>query len=256
MDKVKKCISELEYLISQKRATLRQIQSIVGLLNFACAVVLPGRPFLSRLNFLERGLRAPHHHTNLSKGSKEDMRLWLQFLKNFNGKSLFLNDRLLTNHDINLYTDASGKLGYGAVFGNNWFYGSWSEWWLSQNITLLELYPIVIAIEVWGASLKNKCLQFFVDNEALVDVLGKQSSSEPLVMVLVCRLVLLCLQFNLVLTVKHIYGTSNIAADLLSRLQVERFRSSNPSANASPTPIPILPSSVCPEQPTSSLGRH
>ena len=176
-------------------------------------------------------------------------------MKNFNGKSLFINDKL-TNHDIDLYTDASGSLGYRAVFGKKWFSGEWSEWWRSQNITLLELYPIVVAIEVWGARLSNKCLQIFVDNKALVDVLEKQSSSEPLVMVLVRRLVLLCLQFNLVLTVKHIYGSYNIAADLLSRLQVERFRLINPSANATPTPIPILPSSVCPNQPTSSLGRH
>ena len=107
-----------------------------------------------------------------------------------------------------------------------------------------------MAIEVWGSRLKNRRLKIFVDNKSLVEVLNKQSSKEPLVMVLVRKLVLLCLQLNIVLSVGHIYGTSNINADLLSRLQVDRFRSLYPSANARPTPISILPSSISPDQST------
>ena len=59
IDKVNKCIQDLEHMMGKKRATLRELQSITGTLNFASAVVIPGRPFLSRLNFLTRGLRAP-----------------------------------------------------------------------------------------------------------------------------------------------------------------------------------------------------
>ena len=41
------------------------------------------------------------------------MSLWLSFLKIFNGRALFVGDQIVTNHDINLYTYASGSLGYG-----------------------------------------------------------------------------------------------------------------------------------------------
>ena len=31
------------------------------------------------------------------------------------------------SHSLNLYTDAAGSKGCGAVFGARWFYGAWDE---------------------------------------------------------------------------------------------------------------------------------
>ena len=107
---------------------MRQLQSIVGLLNFACAVIIPGRAFLRRIINLQLKLQAPHHHTTLTREAKEDMQLWLTFLSNFNGKAFFMESKVLCSYEINLYTDASGSVGYGAVFGSSWFAGVWSEW--------------------------------------------------------------------------------------------------------------------------------
>ena len=103
-------------------------------------------------------------------------------MEEFNGKCFFLDEKLLSNENIQLYTDASGTHGYGAVFGQSWFFGQWNEEWLAQNITLKELYPIVLAIEVWGTQIANRSICFNCDNEALVYVLNKQSSSEKQVM--------------------------------------------------------------------------
>ena len=106
----------------------------------------------------------------------EDLRVWFRFLQTFNGRSVFPDPRQLSSHDILLYTDASGSIGYGAVFGTNWFNGKWTKWWTGQNITLLELYPIVVAIENWGHELQNKRFVPKTDNAALVAVLQKQTS--------------------------------------------------------------------------------
>ena len=127
---------------------------------------------------MTRGLAAPHHRKRLNKGVKEDLRVWLTFLEQHNGKCFFLNTKTRAAHEVELYTDASGALGYGAVFGSEWFFGKWSQWWTEQNITFLELYPIVLAVEVWGAQLANKRLMLHTDNEALVAVLAKQTSRE------------------------------------------------------------------------------
>jgi hypothetical protein len=41
-------------------------------------------------------------------------------------------------------------MGYGAVFQQSWFYGEWDDNWEDINITVKELYPIVLALELWG----------------------------------------------------------------------------------------------------------
>ena len=52
----------------------------------------------------------------------------------------FLNQNWITNSSLQLYTDASGSFGYGAVFRDQWFYGPWPDSWKSFNIALLEFH--------------------------------------------------------------------------------------------------------------------
>ena len=56
-DKLQKIRSQLRSMSTKRKATLRELQSLIGLLNFACAVVVPGRPFLRRIIDLTVGLR-------------------------------------------------------------------------------------------------------------------------------------------------------------------------------------------------------
>ena len=85
-DKITKCTSMLQTFLSKRKVSLKNLQSLLGLLNFATSVV-PGRPFLRRLFDKTKGLRKPYFKTNLNKETKADIRTWLQFLKNYNGKS-------------------------------------------------------------------------------------------------------------------------------------------------------------------------
>ena len=55
---------------------------------------------------------------------KSDLAMWKSFVKNCNGKSMFLNDRFLSSSVLSLYTDAAASLGYGAVYSSYWFLGS------------------------------------------------------------------------------------------------------------------------------------
>ena len=239
-EKIEKMREKIQEFMARDKVTLREMQSLLGLLNFACRVVLPGRPFLRRLIDLTIGIKKPKHFIRLTRQAKADLVMWQKFLSSFNGKVFFL-ERALPAHDIGLFIDASGKIGYGAVLGNAWFQGRWSGWWLQQNITLLELYPIVLAIETWGEILRNKRLILHTDNLALVGVLSNQTSKEPLVMILVRRLVLRCLHYNIVLNAKHVEGKLNILCDALSRFQMRRFWEHAPGADKLPTAIPQLP---------------
>ena len=175
-------------------------------LHIGATVVRPGRAFLRRLIDLTIGIKSQHHFIRVSKEVKKDLNLWLSFLSNFNGKSFFIDDIWQLSNNINLFTDASGALGFGAVFGNHWCYGKWPDNWVNTNIAILEFYPIVLSLHLWGADMSNRSIIFYTDNEALVHVINKQSCKDKTLMVFVRRLVLLCLQFNIMFKAKHVPG--------------------------------------------------
>ena len=71
-----------------------------------------------------------------------------------------LEDTWLNSSKLNLFTDASGALGFGAIFGSHWCYGKWPSNWQYQNIAILEFYPIVLSLYLWGAAMSNQCIWF------------------------------------------------------------------------------------------------
>jgi len=61
-EKLQKCLNLLTDFLARLSARLRELQSLIGLLNFTCFVVVPGRAFLRRLIDLTKGVRQPYHH--------------------------------------------------------------------------------------------------------------------------------------------------------------------------------------------------
>lgn len=114
------------------------------------------------------GIQCPHHLNRLSKDVKEDLRVWQSFLANFNGRSFFLEETWYSSTKLDLYTDASSALGFGAIFGSRWCFGKWPASWSYRNIAILEFYPIVLSLYLWGHAMRNRCILFFADNESLV----------------------------------------------------------------------------------------
>ena len=245
-DKLDKCQGLITAMLAKKSVRLRDLQSVLGSLNFCCSVVLPGRAFLRRLFDLTKGVAKPYHFVRLTKGTKEDLRLWLTFLENFNGKSFFHDSRFLSSDHLRLFTDASGSIGYGGLLGKYYFFGRWPVAWKALNITTLELYPIVAAIALWGPALANKNLLLMTDNASLVAVLNKQSCKEKQVMFLIRKFVLYCLKFNICCSALHVPGSHNLIADSLSRLQMDRFHRLAPWANPTPSQLPriVLPENL------------
>ena len=171
-DKLRKCRMLLSEFHKRRKVTLRELQSLLGLLNFTCSVILPGRAFLRRLIDLTKGVHRPHYYIRLTKACRQDMLVWLTFLQEFNGRTFFMEERWLSTSPLTLYTDAAGSKGYGAIFGSHWFYGEWPDSWKSFNITFLELFPIAVALHVWGYQMKDSCVSFYTDNAALVDIIN------------------------------------------------------------------------------------
>ena len=147
--------------------------------------------------------------------------------------------RYCSSDKLNLFTDAAGSLGFGAIFQNHWCYGRWPVDWLHKNIAFLEFYPIVLSLHLRGHLIRNRCILFFTDNEALVYIINKQSCRDKSLMSFVRKLVSVCLKYNIVFKAKHVPGVHNKLADSLSRLQIPILKQLAPAyMNPCPSEIP------------------
>ena len=237
-DKIEKFLNIITEFQHSKSVTLHKLQSLTGMLNFACQVIEPGRAFSRRLYNLSIGLSKPYHHVKITQEVKDDLSVWESFLKSYNGRTFFLDYYWLNNSYLNLYTDAASTLGFGAVFQNKWLGGAWAPQCLRLNITLLELYPIFLALELWGDHFQNKCIQLNTDNMAVTFILNNFTSKDKHIMVLVRLLVLNCIKNNILIRSKHLPGVENIIPDMISRLQVQKARQLAPYLDDCPEKIP------------------
>lgn len=215
-------------------AILRELHSLICLLNFACLVIPPGRTFLRRIIDLMKGIKKPYHHRRLNSEARADLLAWSNFIEHFNGKTFFHSGKTCTSQSLHLYTDAS-NLGFGCTFGTKWFYGPFQERWLENPISVREFFPIVLAMEMWGEELSNTSVVIHSDN--IVHVINKTSKDFNL-MKLMRRLMVASLKFNIHFHSEHISGLHNIAPDLLSRVQIQRFKELFPYMEMEETLVP------------------
>jgi len=246
MDKLNKCRQLLNHHSNTRRVTLKQIQSLIGTLQFATKVIFPGRAFLRRIINLTIGIKKPHHHITLNNEAQQDITCWLSFLTQFNGVSVFLKSHWLSSSTLNLYTDAAGSKGYAAVLGSTWTAGGFPASWDQHHITIKELYPIVLAVLMWGHRLANNKIMFHTDNIACVHIINTQTSRDKTIMKLIRRLVTASLTHNILFRAAHIPGKSNTIPDLLSRYQFQEVKALAPWLQQQPYTIPahLLPEAI------------
>ena len=241
-DKLNRLSIELDAWHIKKSATLQELQSLIGTLNFACKVIPPGRAFLQRIINLTRGVPKQHHHIRLTNGFREDVKMWQNFLIDWNGTSLFLNPFWENSAELSLYTDASGTQGFGGIFRNQWFQGKWlpHETLDTKNISIdwQEFYAIVVACYIWASVWAQKRIIFYCDNQAVVSIINSKRSKSPRIMDLVRALTLKTMKYNFYFKAVHVPGHSNDIADSISRFQQTRFRRLAPHADQQPQPLP------------------
>lgn len=90
-----------------------------------------------------------------------------------------------------------------------------------------------------GTIHKNSKILFLSDNQAVVDVINKQSCKNKNLMRLIRRLVLASMKWNVIFRSKHIKGETNVVADLLSRSQFQKAQKVAPWLSPNPADIPV-----------------
>ena len=172
LDKLTRIKEALHEWSREKSATLKELQSLIGSLQFACRFVVPGRAFLQRIISLTKGISNSRWHIKLNTEFRKDVPMWLAFLEHWNGVSFFLEDIVLCSPDLQLFTDASGlhgSLGYGGYLNGQWL----QSHWLPQNclnpltgisIDWQERFAIYITCFLWGPHWSGKRICFWCDN--------------------------------------------------------------------------------------------
>ncbi len=77
-------------------------------------------------------------------------------------------------------------------------------------------------IYTFGHKIRNSCIIFFSDNEAVVQIVNKQSARDSHIMILIRLLVLKLLELNCSFQVVYVPGVKKVLPDRISRFQESR----------------------------------
>ena len=259
VEKKNRTLNLLRNFRHKKKATVKQFQSLAGLLNFLNKAIFPGRAFTRRMYSKFVGLVSdstnkvlkPHHHINLDGEFRSDCLVWEQFLtvqEKLVCRPFVDLTQCLQATKLNFFTDAAkhGALGFGAIFDQDWMFGQWGDEFIKNcdpSIEYLELFSLVIAVFAWSEKLRNSRVVVFCDNQTVMSVMNQTASSCKNCMVLVRMLTLCSLEYNMRIFAQWVRGTQNSLSDALSRMKFKRFwmllEQERRDVNPNPTPLPV-----------------
>ena len=235
VEKVEKARNLLTTVLNKpsKKITVKHLQQICGFLNFIGRCIVPGRAFTRRLYSYTSGATnlRDHHHIRINSEMRADLTTWLTFV---NHKAIFSRhfidmQKMYNAEEILMYSDASRSeiLGFGGICDESWMFGQWPENYIKQyepSIEYLELYALLATVLNWIHRFKDKRIILFCDNQSVVQMVNNTTSSCKNCMVLIRILVLKSMIENVRIFAKFVPSKSNTAADLLSRLKIEKFK--------------------------------
>ncbi|CAG2223080.1 unnamed protein product [Mytilus edulis] len=203
----------------RKRASIKQIQSLCGKLNWACQMVKGGRTFLRRLINSISSAQNRNDKVLLNSEFEADISWWLNFMSVFNGTVKFIDFKPITS----LQTDAS-SLGGGGYYNGDYFYVNWAidfPVFRKEHINIKETLAVVLSVLRWGHLWQNKTVIVLTDNMTTKCILNKGSTKNNVLMSLLRDLFWLSARYNFDIKGKFLSGRCNIIADAASRLHEE-----------------------------------
>ena len=240
IEKQQKALNLLKGVTESKKITVKDLQVLTGYLNFLSRAIFPGRTFTRRIyaKFAsytdKKGNRKPlkpYHHIRVDTELRFDCKVWKIFLQQYTSTALcrpMVDLSLKETNSIkvlNFYSDVSAaeKLGFGAVFNNEWLCAQWEPNYMKNkpSIEYLELLALTAALLTWGHELMNQRVKIHCDNMAVVNMVNTATSSCKNCMYLIRLIVLNNLINNRRVFVLHVRSKDNILSDALSRRQFQ-----------------------------------
>ena len=228
--KVNKYCAIIDAIVARGYSDKKELEQVVGKLQWASWVVFPGKAFVRRLeqlihwDTLRYGKRI-----YLSKFVIDDLRWWSWALKKLNGVpfSWLLKDHT-SNFDVIIWTDASSKIGMGGWSSlGRAFQLRWSQTQLKVvkklrsglKIQFMEFLGLLVAATIWAPQLRDKTVEFRIDNTGAEHAVRQKAAAlwREDMNFLVRELASLAVEFRFKFWVTHVKGELNGTADALSR---------------------------------------
>ena len=219
MEEIMACLGEWG---DKQRATKKEIQSLLGLLNFVASVAPLTRLFTNRM--LDALREAPQSRaSSLSHQFKQDIKFFEELLPLFNGRKIMGKAVLPYQHQVEL--DAC-LTGCGAVAGSEYYAATFPTEVVAQDHTIahLELLNIVVAIKVWRHRWSGWTVQIFCDNLNSVYILQTGKSRDTFMGACAREIFFHTAAHDIEIQACHRPGLEMVWADALSREHThERF---------------------------------
>ena len=176
------------------------------------------------------------------------MQWWHTAIVQWNGISVFYDDRWIESAEIGFEVDAS-RVGHGAWSNPDWYSAAWSPRELAAaqrnadiSMPFLEALALAYACATFGHRWKGRCIVALSDCAPAVFAINKRYSRDASLCAIIRSIGLLACKFQFDLRVRHIAGVLNTRADSLSRLRIDDFvAQESVTAAHSPTPVSLPP---------------
>ena len=215
-EKLNEIMDELRGWEEKTRASQREMQRLLGLIQFVASVSPPARVFSNRM--LTNLREMPKKGTeSLSLGFKCDLAFFLDLLPDYNGVRIV--DKTNVPCQERLELDAC-LTGCGAYTGDGYYAEQFPSSVQREQHTIahLELLNIVVALKVWGRVWRGHKVQVKCDNMNACLAVQTGRSRDSYIQHCVRELFVLQASHDVELKVVHCPGKKMVRADALSRM--------------------------------------
>ena len=235
VDKMSRLKSAVSAYSSRSSATKQELDELAGLLAHCSTVIRGGNTFTRRIYDLCASESRPYMHIALTEEFQDDITWWIGFAERFNGSAKIKG---VATPTLGLYSDSS-FWGYGAYSNVDWIAGPWdttNKWAMTlghhyegstdvatdENINVLELFPILKAMERWGPKWQDSNVCCVTDNTQVMWAIRKGRSKNLFSMCWLREIFWLTVKHNISLSSVYISTDDNVLCDSLSRLDLPK----------------------------------
>ena len=193
----------------------KELQSLIGKLQFASQVIRAGWVFLARLLDELRGSPKKGHFP-VPEHIFQDLRWWHTIMPIFNGmKSIYLDVFFKPGSLID--TDAT-LVGTGGVYKGHYFHAHFPAVITGKVhfIAHLEVLAFIVALKALPHFIANTKFMVHLDNMIAVCAINSGWSRDPFVNAGLCEIAYLSALHNFEVKARHIPGVTNTIPDLSS----------------------------------------
>lgn len=219
-DKLADLLDILRSFKDRVSCTKRDLERLIGKLNFGAKVIRGGRTFLRRMIILANLVPERHHVVSLDDEFRADLDWWLRFASAWNGKAVMLDPMPIDMRRFEV--DASNSAAC-AIFDKHFIVRIHDPLTSAWHINDKECLSVYLAALRWAPEWANKRVIVSSDNTTTVSAINKGSSASPIIMRMLRSLFWLSATHNFHLTAVHVPGVLNDLADAGSRLNFDKL---------------------------------